>query len=75
MATTYRMLYDSEVCVKHYQSYTTTDLKYICRWYGVISSREIALALGRTQKSILNKAEKMKKSGEFEKFKLMYERI
>lgn len=75
MATTYRMLYDPEVCVKHYQGFTIKDLAYLCRWYGVISSRDIALALGRTQKSILNKAEKLKKSGEFEKFKLMYERI
>lgn len=66
---TYRLNYNPEICTSHYRGFTTSDLRYICRWYGVISSREIALALGRTQKSIQNKVEKLKRSGEFEQYR------
>lgn len=66
---TYRLRYSPELCTSHYKGYTTKDLIYICQWYGVISSREIALALGRTQKSILNKVVRLKKSGEYDYYK------
>lgn len=66
---TYRLKYSPEMCTSHYQAYTTSDLAYMCCFYGVISSREIALALGRTQKSILNKVEKMKQSGEYDYYR------
>lgn len=66
---TYRLSYSPELCTSHYRGYTTSDLMYICRWYGINSSREIALALGRTQKSILNKVEKLKRSGEYDYYK------
>lgn len=69
-----RLSYDPEICTRHYQGYTTKELSYMCYWYGTISSREIALALGRTQKSVLNKVVRMKKSGQFEEYKRLYER-
>lgn len=72
MGTTYRMKYNPKICTRHYKSYTTKDLAYMCCFYGVISSREIAIALGRTQKSILNKVERLRENGEFEVYKKMY---
>ena len=41
---------------------------------GTISSREIALALGRTQKSILNKVDRLRRNGQFDAYKQMYDR-
>jgi len=70
-----RMTYHPEVCSRHYHAFTTRDLAYMCYWYGSVSSREIALALGRTQKSVLNKVERLKKSGQFNRYKRMYDRL
>lgn len=64
-----RMGYHKEFCGRHYQGYTTGELTYMCDWYGVISSREIALALGRTQNAVLRKVRKLKESGEFGYYK------
>ena len=61
---TCRMKYSTEICRNHYQGYTTGELAYMCAWYGVASSREIALALGRTQNAVLRKVRKLKESGE-----------
>ena len=74
MGENYRLKYHPQLCSRHYQSYSTGELAYLCYWYGKISSKEIALALGRTQKSILNKAERLKKSGQFAEFRRMYDR-
>ena len=70
-----RLTYHPEMCSRHYHAFTTKELAYLCYWYGNVSSREIALALGRTQKSILNKAERLKKSGQFDSYKRMYDRL
>lgn len=72
MELTYRMKYNPKTCFSHYKGYTTKDLAYMCFWYGVISSREIALALGRTQDSVLNKVARLRENGEFEVYKKMY---
>lgn len=72
MGTNSRLAYDPEMCSRHYRSFTTKELAYMCYWYGCISSREIALALGRTQKSVLNKVDRLKKSGQFDIYKQMY---
>ncbi len=70
-----RLTYSPELCPRHYQGFTTKELAYLCYWYGNVSSREIALALGRTQKSILNKVERLKESGQFDNYKRMYDRL
>ena len=75
MGVNCRMAYHPETCSKHYRAFTTKELAYLCYWYGNVSSREIPLALGRTQKSILNKAERLKKSGQFDSYKRMYDRL
>ncbi len=75
MGENYRMAYHPQLCPKHYKAYTTKELAYLCHWYGNISSREIALALGRTQKSILNKAQRLKESGQFDEYQRMYDRL
>jgi len=74
MGMTYRMKFNPEICTQHYKPFTTNELVYLCQWYGVLSSREIALALGRTQKSILNKVERLRENGNFEVYRKMYER-
>jgi len=66
---TYRLKYSQDICERHYKTFTTNELVYLCQWYGVISSRELAMALGRTQKAIYNKINKMKISGEYEFYK------
>ena len=75
MATTYRMFYDPQICNEHYKGFTIHDLAYICAFYGKISSREIAISLGRTQKSIQNKVRRLKLANEFDGYKSMYERL
>ncbi len=73
---TYRLKYSQEMCERHYKPFTTNELVYLCQYYGNISSRELAMALGRTQKAILNKISKMKKSGEYEFYKkIAYNRL
>lgn len=64
-----RMGYSKEFCGKHYQGYMTSELAYMCAWYGVASSREIALALGRTQDAVLRKIRKLKESGDFDYYR------
>lgn len=66
---TYRMKYSSEYCERHYRGYTQQELMYICQWYSVASSREIALALGRTQGAILKKVAVLKEKGLFDYYK------
>ena len=73
MGVNCRLEYDSDTRPRHYHGFTTKELAYMCYWYGNISSREIALSLGRTQKSILNKVDRLKKSGQFDGYKRMYE--
>lgn len=72
MRAVYRMRYNPETCIRHYKGYTTKELAYMCFWYGVVSSREIALVLGRTQDSVLSKVKKLKHDNEFEAYKTMY---
>ena len=75
MGVNCRMTYHPETCSRHYHGFTTNELAYMCYWYGNVSSREIALALGRTQKSILNKVARLKKSGQFNRYQRMYDRL
>ena len=67
-----RMEYSAEICYGHYKGYTISDLSYMCAWYGILSSREIALALGRTQDAVLRRVRKLRVSGEFEFYKTLY---
>lgn len=71
---TYRLKYDQNMCSRHYKNFSIADLKYMCYWYNKISSRRIALALGRTQNSILNKVRYLKKKQEFDFYKELYEK-
>ena len=72
MAENYRMKYNRDICDRHYRGYTISDLSYMCAWYGILSSREIALALGRTQDAVLRRVRKLRVSGEFEFYKTLY---
>lgn len=74
MGKTCRMGYRRDICDRHYRGYTVSDLSYICAWYGILTSREIALALGRTQDAILRRVQKLRVSGEFEFYKNLYEK-
>ena len=73
MGSNHRFLYTPELCTCHYQGFTTRELSYLCYWYGKVPSREIALALGRTQKSVQNKAARLRKNGQYEKYQQMYQ--
>lgn len=70
----YRLKYDQNICSSHYKNFSISDLKYMCYWYKKVSSREIALTLGRTQNSILNKVIYLKKKQEFDFYKELYEK-
>lgn len=63
---TYRLGYSNELCTNHYKGFTADELAYMCYWYKKVSSREIALTLGRTQNSILNKVRYLRKKQEFD---------
>lgn len=68
-----RTKYDPELHPKHGEIYTTKELSYICKHYGYGKVKEIANLLGRNENSIRRRVQRLKKTGEFEKYAAMKE--
>lgn len=68
-----RMKYHPDYHPNHNKSYTTKELAYICKHYGFGKVKGIALALGRTETTIRQLVNVMRKNGTFEKYKDMGE--
>lgn len=63
-----RPKYNPNKHLNHGKEYTTKELRYICKNYGYGKVREIADTLGRNENSIRRVAQRLKKTGEFEKY-------
>lgn len=55
----------------HKKPYTTRELAYVCKYYGFGKVKAIALALGRTESTIRQLVNTLRKNGVFEKYKDM----
>ncbi|QKE07619.1 DNA-entry nuclease [Bacillus cereus] len=66
-----RMKYHPDYHPNHKKPYTTRELAYICKYYGFGKVKGIALALGRTESTIRQLVNTLRKNGMFEKYKTM----
>lgn len=72
-ASNHRMCYDPEFHENHGKAWSQNDLIYLCKSWDGMKKADIALALGRTHATILQKAYELRKNGDFDKFKEMEE--
>lgn len=70
-ASNRRMRYNPEYHENHGKRFTEEDLAYMCAVYDSGTKRDIALALGRTESTVLAKAYELRKKGLFDKYKAM----
>ncbi|PER36292.1 DNA-entry nuclease [Bacillus thuringiensis] len=68
-----RMKYHPDYHPNHKKQYTTKELAYICKYYGFGKVKGIALSLGRTETTIRQIVNVLRKNGTFEKYKAMGE--
>lgn len=68
-ASNKRMRYNPEFHEKRGKEYTTSELIYMCSMWDAMKKADIAMALGRTHSSVLNKGQKLRESGEFDYYK------
>lgn len=64
-----RLLYHPEFHTNQGQPFTTEDLVYLCKFYEVDGYKSVSLALGRTEKSVKQKVENLKKYNQFDYYK------
>lgn len=64
-----RMAYHPDYHPNHGQRFTEEELEYLCKFFEADGADGIALALGRTVKTILHKAYQLKKDGQFDYYK------
>lgn len=65
----YRMKYDPEFHTNHFKLWTVSELVYLCSSWDGMKKADIALALGRTHGTVLDRAYHLRKSGDFEHYK------
>lgn len=73
-ASNHRMKYHPEYHENHGKPYTLDDLIYMCSMWDSMKKAEIALALGKTHSSVLNKVHDLRKQGMFKYYKSLGER-
>lgn len=64
-----RMRYNPEFHENHGNPYTKEDLIYMCSMWDGMKKADIALALGRTQGTVLSKVHYLRKIGLFDYYK------
>ncbi|MEG0259890.1 MAG: DNA-entry nuclease [Lysinibacillus sp.] len=64
-----RMLYHPEFHFAHGKTFSESDLEYICKFYEVDHTRNIAFAIGKTEHTIRTKVSKLQKEGLFNYYK------
>ena len=67
--TNRRMKYNPEYHDRNYKPWTKEELSYLCKMYDGTRKQDIALALGRTHSTVLNKAYNLRLNGMFEYYK------
>lgn len=68
-ASNKRMKYNPDFHENHGKPFTVKDLAYMCSMWDSMKKADIAMALGRTHSTVLNKAHSLKKTGQFDYFK------
>jgi len=61
--------YDPELCENHGKLFTEDDLAYMCSMWDGMKKIDIALALGKTYRTVISKAYTLRKRGTFEHYK------
>ena len=61
--------YDPEVHFNHKKPWTNHDQNYLIDFYGKLPVSELCFALGRTYKTIVDKAWSLRKQGLIKKYK------
>lgn len=64
-----RMQYHPEFHFSHGNHFTESDLEYICKFYEVDHTRNLAFAIGKTEHTIRTKVNELRKSGKYEYYK------
>lgn len=68
-ASSGRMVYNPEFHENHKKPWSVQDLIFLCSSYDGMKKRDIALALGRTEMTVFEKAKQLRAEGQFEFFK------
>lgn len=66
-----RIKYHPEIHENQFKSYTLHEIAYICANYGYGQRKRISMAVGRTEGAIASLVTKLRRDGEFEKYKEM----
>lgn len=69
----HRIRYNPEFHNNHYKAWTTNDIIYLCGMWRDSSMRDISLALGRTEGTCSAMIYRLKKRGEFDRYRKMFE--
>lgn len=64
-----RMFYNPEFHPHHGESWSESDLEYLCKYHEYDGLKCMELALGRTQKTIASKITDMRKNGKYQYYK------
>lgn len=64
-----RMDYHPEFHPNHGKPFSESDLEYLCKYYEADGGQLMAMALGRTVKTILSKVTDLRRKGLFEHYK------
>lgn len=64
-----RMAYHPDFHDRHGEPYTEEELSYLCSRWEIDRAENIALALGRTSGSLAYMVHKLRKRGQFERYK------
>jgi hypothetical protein len=67
----HRLRFSPEFHENHGKPFTVKELAYLCIMWESMKKADIAMALGRTHGTVLSKAYMLKKTGQFNHFKLI----
>lgn len=69
-----RICYNPELHYNHGKVWTVGELAFMCSSWAGMKKRDIALALGRTEMTVLNRKKELVKEGQFEHYRQLGER-
>lgn len=70
-----RIEYNPKIHFNHGRPMSSYDKMYLCKFYDVDGPVSISYALGRTESSLAQIISDMRKNGEYEKYKQMWDQL
>lgn len=64
-----RMQYNTVYHPNHGKPFTESDLEYLCKYYERDGFKLMAMALGKTEKTVAQKVAELRKQGRFDYYK------